>query len=206
MIQLFKSLGKRLRKIGPERPKDVRDEYPQYDIGRHTYGLPLIVSWDEGTTCRIGSFCSIASGVMIFLGGEHRVDWATTYPFNVLWEVAGHLTGHPGSKGNVDIGNDVWIGTEALIMSGVTIGDGAVVGARSVVTKDIEPYAIYAGNPARLVRKRFGEETIRQLLEIKWWDFRDEDIEKLLPFMLDTDIGRFIDRVAGIRKQGAAGR
>lgn len=87
---------------------------------------------------------------------------------NVLWESGRHISGHPKSKSEVIIGNDVWIGIESAIMSGVKISDGGVIGARAVVTKDIEAYAIYAGNPARLVGKRFDEATIQQLLELEW--------------------------------------
>jgi len=151
-----------------------------------------IRAWNEGATLKIGAFCSFGPGAKIFLGGEHRVDWVTTYAFNFLWQSGRHLTGHPKTKGDVIIGNDVWIGTEAMIMSGVKIGDGAVVGARSLVAQDIEPYAIYAGNPARLVRKRFDDATIQHLLELEWWNFSDEEIEQLLPLLLNTDIQAFI--------------
>jgi acetyltransferase-like isoleucine patch superfamily enzyme len=191
-MNLFKLLDKLLGKKRPKRPKELRTKYPQYEIGRGTYGGAKILTWGEGAVFRIGAFCSIATDVKIFLGGEHRVDWATTYPFNRLWESGAGISGHPGTKGDVVIGNDVWIGTEAMIMSGVTIGDGAVVAARSMVTKDIEPYAIYGGNPARLIKKRFDEETVRSLLEIEWWNFSDDKIETLLPLMLSTDLAAFI--------------
>lgn len=175
-------------------------KYPQYDIGRHTYGKLKVLSWGEDATLKIGAFCSITNGVKIFLGGDHRVDWATTYPFSFLWEKGWDIPGHPGTKGDVIIGNDVWVGTEAIIMSGVTIGDGAVIGARAVVAKDIEPYAIYAGNPARLVRKRFDDSIVQQLLALKWWDFNDSEIEQLLPFMLSTDIKKFIVTATRIKQ------
>ncbi len=90
--------------------------YPDFKIGRCTYGRPEVLSWGEGTTLEVGAFCSIADGVKIFLGGEHRVDWVTTYPFNFLWERAYSFKGHPASKGDVIIGNDVWIGAESVIM------------------------------------------------------------------------------------------
>lgn len=191
-MMTFKSFQKTNadRKFG--RADDLRKKYPQYDIGRCTYGNPAIRTWNEGASLKIGAFCSIAEGVKILLGGEHRSDWVTTYPFNVLWESGRHITGHPKTKGDVIIGNDVCIGTDAVILSGVVIGDGAVVGARSVVSKDVEPYAIYAGNPALLVRKRFDEKTIQQLLALEWWNFKDEEIEKMLPLMLHTDVRTFI--------------
>lgn len=168
--------------------------YPQYEIGRYSYGNTKIMSWGEGATLKIGSFCSFASGVKIFLGGEHRTDWATTYPFNMIWERARLFKGHPKTKGDVIIGHDVWIGTDAIIMSGVTIGNGAVIGARAVVARDVAPYTIVVGNPARVIKKRFDDVTIQQLLEIAWWNFDDQEIESLLPVMLSTDIQSFIHR------------
>ena len=180
----------------------MQEKYPQYEIGRGTYGSPEIITWQEGATLKIGAFCSIAEGVKFFLGGEHRVDWVTTYPFSFLWESGRHITGHPKTKGDVIVGNDVWIGAEAVIMSGVKIGDGAVVGARAVVTKNMEPYAIYAGNPARLVKKRFDEKTIQQLLALEWWNFTDEEIEQILPLMLNTDIRTFIVEAKRIKETG----
>ncbi len=187
-----------LRKLGIIRKKTLQERFPQFAIGRGTYGDPEVVNWNSGRTLRIGSFCSIAPGVRIFLGGDHRIDWVTTYPFSELWEQAKQFSGHPASKGDVVIGNDVWIGNEALILSGVTIGDGAVIGARAVVTKDVPPYAIVAGNPAKLIRMRFDEATVAALLEVGWWDWNDAEIERSLPLLLNDDIQAFL-RSAGRR-------
>ena len=130
---------------------------------------------------------------MILLGGEHRTDCATTYPFSVTWgKKNGKHINNGTTKGDVIIGNDVWIGTDAIIMSGVTIGDGAVIGARSLVIKDVPPYTIYAGSPARFIRKRFDDETIRRLMEIKYWDWTEEKIEQMLPLLLSPDVHAFI--------------
>ncbi len=96
------------------------DKNKNYDIGDWTYGDPQVLSWGEGTTLKIGKFCSLAKDVTIMLGGEHRIDWVTTYPFNAIFQDATHIIGHPKSKGNVVIGNDVWVGKGALILSGVT--------------------------------------------------------------------------------------
>jgi chloramphenicol O-acetyltransferase type B len=189
----IRRLLEKLHIIRAPKKKTLRDEYPQYHVGKYTYGTPVIYTRNEGTIFQIGAFCSIASGVKIFLGSEHRTDWVTTYPFSVKWKKARHITGHPGSKGNVIIGNDVWIGREAFIMSGVTIGDGAVIGARSLVAKDVPPYAIFAGNPARFIRKRFDDATIDRLLELKWWDWEDTEIEQMLPLLLSTDLNAFLD-------------
>jgi len=168
--------------------------YPKYKIGRWTYGKPEVLSWNEGTILEIGAFCSIANGTKIFLGGEHRVDWVTTYPFNVLWKQGRHIKGHPSTKGNVIIGNDVWLGVESVILSGVNIGDGAVIGTRSVVTQNIPPYAIVFGNPAKVLRYRFNEETIAALLEIAWWNWDDEKIADFLPLLLNQNIQEFISK------------
>lgn len=105
------------------------------------------------------------------------------------------IEGHPSTKGDVDIGNDVWIAKEAVILSGVKIGDGAVIGAGAVAAKDVPPYAIVVGNPARIVRKRFDEETIQRLLQIKWWDWDDTQIERFLPMILSQDTAAFLQAV-----------
>jgi len=191
---IFSLLKKLVRCFRTEKKQDIREQYPQYQIGRCTYGNPQILTWGEDSNLEIGAFCSIGRGVMIFLGGEHRTDWVTTYPFNILWESARNIKGHPKTKGDVIIGNDVWIGYNAVILSGVSIGDGSVIGTDAVVTTDIPPYAIAAGNPARVLKKRFDEETIVRLINLKWWDWEDERIEKMLPFLLNTDIQAFLNK------------
>jgi len=151
------------------------------EVGDYTYGSPKILHWGEEAKIKIGKFCSIADEVVIFLGGNHRIDWITTYPFSALsieWPEASNIVGHPVTKGDVIIGNDVWIGYGATIMSGITIGDGAVIGARSVVTKNVAPYSIFAGNPAKEIKKRFDDKTIEKLLNLKWWDWSIEKIKK----------------------------
>lgn len=176
-----------------KRKKTLQELYPQFQFGRETYGNPKVHAWGEGATLRVGSFTSIASGVQIFLGGEHRIDWVTTFPFNKLWEEGKNIPGHPRTKGDILIGNDVWIATEAIIMSGVTIGDGAVIGARAVVTKDVPPYSIVAGNPAIMIKKRFDDKTIQRLLEIKWWDWDNSKIREALPLLLNNEIDNFFE-------------
>jgi acetyltransferase-like isoleucine patch superfamily enzyme len=201
-MNIAKHFKKIFRRLRGKKAKGLHEKYPQYAIGRGTYGDPDIIWQNDQATLRIGAFCSIAEGVTIFMGGEHRVDWVTTYPFNYLWKCGMHITGHPKTKGDVIIGNDVWIGLDAVIMSGVTVGDGAVIGARAVITKDVEPYAIYAGNPARLIRKRFDEPTIQQLLELEWWNCKDEEIERLIPLMLSGDVHTFIVEAGKIKSSG----
>ncbi len=143
-------------------------------IGRHTYGSPKVFGNHNLVT--IGSFCSIARAVVILSCHEHRVDWVSTYPFSEIWQCGNE--GHPTGKGEIVIGNDVWIGYGSIILSGVTIGHGAVIGAGSVVTKDIKPYSVVAGNPAKLIRMRFADSEIEKLLKMAWWNWSDEKIKK----------------------------
>jgi len=190
-IPRLKRLAKEVWRRRPQQT--VQEKFPQFEIGRGTYGIPKIRSWQEGPTLRIGAFCSIAANVQIFLGGEHRVDWVTTYPFSVFWPSARRIRGHPRIRGDVVIGNDVWLGTDATILSGVTIGDGAVIGAGAVVSKDVPPYTIVVGNPGTILRRRFDERTIERLLELRWWDKDDNWIKQYLPLMLDVDASAFLD-------------
>jgi acetyltransferase-like isoleucine patch superfamily enzyme len=160
----------------------------RFEVGRGTYGEPKVNHWGENATLRVGSFCSIANGVTIFLGGNHRVDWITTYPFSTLWDSAKGISGHPHTKGDVVIGNDVWIGANATILSGITIGNGAVIGACALVTKSVAPYTIVAGNPAKVIRKRFSEEEILLLEKLAWWDWPEEKLNKSMQILLSGDI------------------
>lgn len=166
-----------------------------FDIGAYTYGLPNVLHWGEKSTLRIGKFCSIADDVTIFLGGNHRTDWITTYPFVVInkdFPNATSVVGHPSTKGDVVIGNDVWIGKAATIMSGVSVGDGAVIAANSVITKDVKPYEIVGGNPATHIRFRFSDQAIQRLLQIRWWDWNIDDINKQVKNLCGADVDQFI--------------
>ena len=163
--------------------------------GKYTYGNPTVREWGEGAKLTIGNFCSIAENVRIYLGGNHRTDWVTTFPFgnidkNIFNKFDG--TGHPSTKGDVIIGNDVWIGINATIMSGVTIGDGAVIAANSHVVKNVEAYSIVGGNPAKFIKYRFTPEQIEKLLQIKWWYWEDSKINEFTPLLCNTDINLFI--------------
>ena len=169
------------------------------EVGDHTYGNPTVRWWGEKARLRIGPYCSIADGVTIFLGGNHRTDWVSTYPFSHIpqdpWGALA-IQGHPATRGDVAIGADVWIGDGAAILSGVTIGHGAVIGARAVVGRDIPPYAIVAGNPARILRHRFPPETVAALLEVAWWERSEAEIRALVPYLLSGDMPAFF-RAAG---------
>ncbi|MBW6474229.1 MAG: CatB-related O-acetyltransferase [Anaerolineaceae bacterium] len=168
-------------------------KYSQYDIGEWTYGSPQIKKWDDNTKLTIGKYCSIAGNVQILLGGEHRPDWITTFPFNVLFSEANQFHGHPSTKGNVIIGNDVWIGQNVIILSGVTIGNGAVIGAASLVTKDIPAYSIAAGNPAKIIKYRFTRQQIDELEKICWWNWPHDNVIEALPLLLSSNIDSFIN-------------
>jgi acetyltransferase-like isoleucine patch superfamily enzyme len=150
----------------------------KFIIGSHTYGVPRILFENDEANLIVGKYCSFAEGVRIFLGGNHRLDWISTYPFGEIYkkEVSVEISGSASSKGDVKIENDVWIGFNSTIMSGVKISNGAVIAACSVVTKDVGPYEIWAGNPAKFIRKRFDEKNIEKLLNIEWWDLPHEDV------------------------------
>lgn len=186
-----------MRLLSKSKVRFMRDDsqYRAFDIGEYTYGAPTVLYPNEpGARLRVGKFTSIADQVVIALGGNHRTDWVTTYPFSVLLDEFRHISGHPATKGDVVIGNDVWIAYGATILSGVTVGDGAVIGARAVVAKDVPPYAIVAGNPARVIRNRFSDDTIARLLRIHWWDWDIATIKQHVPEMLSSNVDEFACR------------
>lgn len=146
---------------------------------------------------KIGKFCSIACGAkFIFNAANHALGSLSTYPFPIFFEEWG-LPTDTGSvaqawdnHGNIEIGNDVWIGYEAVILSGVSIGDGAIIGTRAVVTKDVPPYTIVGGVPAKPIRKRFDDETIEKLESLRWWDWSEESIKRNIAAIRSGDISK----------------
>jgi acetyltransferase-like isoleucine patch superfamily enzyme len=158
-----------------------------------------IISWSDDYKIHVGKYCSIGRDCNFFLHANHRPDWITTS--SQLWgpvtpEIANlHMgMGHPLCKGDIVVENDVWIGAKSTIMSGVKIHNGSVVGANSVVTKDIPPYAIAVGNPAKIVKYRFEERQIDALLKIKWWDWTEDRIKTEAMLMWSDKIDEFIDK------------
>lgn len=141
----------------------------------------------------IGKYCSIGSGASFIMAGNqgHRSDWITTYPF-YYQNYDNALDGFK-KAGDTIVGNDVWIGTEAMIMSGVKIGDGAIIAGRSIVTKDVEPYSIVGANPAKLIKYRFDKSLINKLLELKWWNWTEEQIKKGIKYLCSDDINALYD-------------
>lgn len=179
-----------------------------HEVGQFSYGYPKVRFSETGAKLRMGRYCSVADKVEILLGGNHRMDWATTYPFTALpelWPSAKSLEGSHASNGDVTIGHDVWLGSGCLILSGVTIGPGAVIGAHAVVTRDVPPYAIVAGNPARLIRIRFAEEVVTALLDGAWWDLPSDEVVPLIPLLQSNLIPELLAALAA-RRDGAPGR
>lgn len=194
-----------MREIYP-RPGDLQTVYlkdvvtgPNIEIGDYTmyndferdprdfernnvlYHYPV-----NGDKLRIGKFCSIACGAkFLFNSANHTLRSLSTYPFPIFYEEWG-LEGKDirqawDNKGDIVIGNDVWIGYQAVILAGVTVGDGAIIGSRAVVTRDVPPYTIVGGVPAKPIRKRFDEDTIAQLQALRWWDWDQETIRRAIP-------------------------
>ncbi len=167
------------------------------NIGDYTYGRPIIFFWDNQTKLEIGKFCSIADNVRILLGGNHRIDWVSTYPFNVLSKDFSHghnIIGHPATNGNIKIGSDVWIGNDVIILSGVEVGNGAVIGAGSLVSKSVKPYEVVGGNPIKTLKKRFTDDSISKLLEIAWWNWPIHKINENIHLICSNDITKFIEK------------
>lgn len=167
-----------------------------WEIGDHTYGSPgsPIIIEPEYAGLKIGKYCSIGREVLMILG-NHRPDTVSTYPFKVLcgfWPEAKDMADDHFTKGDILIGNDVWIGARANIMSGVTIGSGAIIATAAVVTKDVPPYAIVGGNPAQVIRYRFPDKIIENLLAVAWWDWPEEIIRERMPLLMSDDIERFV--------------
>jgi acetyltransferase-like isoleucine patch superfamily enzyme len=170
--------------------------FGQGDANSSNKERPKIRFSEPNSVLRFGSFCSVAAGLVVFLGGNHRTEWVSTFPF-------GNTPGGDffkkqnkeliKSNGDVTIGNDVWIGEHVVIMSGITVGDGAVIAANSHVVKDVEPYSIVGGNPARHIKYRFSQEQIEKLLKIKWWDWDDEKIQENIPLLCNKYIDMFIE-------------
>ncbi len=162
------------------------------NIGDFTYGKPEIYKWTNNYGLKIGKFCSIAKGVKIFVDGNHRTDWVSTFPFGEVINGIPKNPGHPTSRGDMEIGNDVWIGQEAMILSGVKIGDGAVIAAGSVVVKDVGDYEIVGGNPAKNIKFRFSPNQIEALKKIAWWNWELNKIKKEVSKIQSGDIDSFI--------------
>lgn len=174
----------------------VRDPV-EFERNNVLYHYPV-----NGDRLVIGKYCSIACGAKFLLNSaNHTLRSLSTYPFPIFYEAWGTPVSEVSSawdnRGDIVIGNDVWIGYEAVILSGVHIGDGAIIGARAVVTRDVEAYTIMGGVPARPIRKRYDEETIQRLLALRWWDFPPEQMRKCLDALEQGDL-QALEQMAGV--------
>ncbi|WP_293915876.1 MULTISPECIES: type B chloramphenicol O-acetyltransferase [unclassified Sphingobacterium] len=178
-------------------PNIIAGKYSYYSGYYHGHSFDdcaryLFPDRDDVDKLIIGSYCSIGSGASFIMAGNqgHRYDWVSSFPFFYMSEVLHFSESKDGFQraGDTLIGNDVWIGSEAMIMPGITIGHGAVVGSRALVTKDVEPYSIIGGNPAKLIKKRFSENHIALLLEMRWWDWEDSVVKEAMPVLCSNDI------------------
>ena len=161
------------------------------DIGKYTYGLDrnCFIGLSTNTPVKIGRYCSFGPNVKIFLNSDHPINLVSTFPLKTLVKQKSPWPNLDAiSKGGVKIGNDVWVGANSLIMSGIKISDGAVIAAGSIVTKNIGPYQLVGGNPAKIIKSRFKKIQIDALLRIKWWNWSEEKIKKHLDeFYLDVE-------------------
>jgi len=169
------------------------------NVGEYTYGQKdiKIIDFKGSSKVNIGKFCSIASYVTIFLDANHRTDWATTYPFGHINQTSFNNfngKGHPSGNGDVNIGNDVWISQGVSIASGVNIGDGAVIASYSHVVKNVDPYTIVGGNPAKLIKYRFTKKQTADLLNIKWWNWNIKKINENLHLLCSNNIDILINK------------
>lgn len=181
------------------------------EVGARTYGHPVIHWTEKQKTAhrlRIGDYCSIADRVVVYVGtrGRHALDFVTTYPVRQLYPSqvprlcqSAHVSGDL----SVTIGSDVWIGREVLILSGVTIGHGAVIGARSVVTRDVAPYDKVVGAPARSIGSRFAPDVVAALLDLAWWELPEEVIAENVDALDSPNIAGFLKRMAEVKRRVA---
>ncbi|AEG18353.1 CatB-related O-acetyltransferase [Methanobacterium paludis] len=162
-------------------------------IGKYTYGNPKIFMWTDKYVVKIGNFCSIAKNCVIIVDGNHRMNLITTYPLKEKF-MKEECSKYPLGKGKgIKIGNDVWIGLNVTILPGVEIGDGAIIGAGSMVTKNVGDYEIVAGNPTKHIKYRFNEKQRKALKKIAWWNWDIEQIRENADMIQSSEIDEFID-------------
>lgn len=157
-------------------------------VGAFTYGIEdiEILSWGENIEISFGRFCSVASGLKLYCGGNHRSDWFSTFPFGHVYSQFFQIkpiVGTPVSNGNITIGNDVWIGRDVTIFSGICVGDGAIIASNSHVVKDVLPYTIVGGNPAKIIKCRFNDDIVRKIHDLQWWNLNVKELEKIVPYL-----------------------
>jgi len=190
-------------------PLDKQVNNPNIIVGRYSYysgyyhghsfeecARYLMPDRDDVDKLIIGSFCSIGTGASFVMAGNqgHRMEWISTFPFFYSGEecMRDAANGYLPARDTV-IGHDVWIGSESMVLPGIRIGSGSVVGARSVVTKNVDPYTIVAGNPAKPIRKRFSDEEIKKLLEMQWWNWSDDQLAHAMPLLCSEKVEELYD-------------
>jgi acetyltransferase-like isoleucine patch superfamily enzyme len=185
-------LKDRIRKLLGIKPKSAKLP-ANVIIGQHTYGLNknMVAGAGPDAGLSVGSYCSIGPDVLFLCKVDHPLNYPSTYPFKTrLWS-----PDQPNSdaitKGPITLGHDVWIGARAIVLSGVNIGTGAVVAAGAIVTKDVPPYAIVGGNPARVIKKRFNDQQIEKLLATRWWERSDAELRDMAD-LLYGDVDAFL--------------
>jgi acetyltransferase-like isoleucine patch superfamily enzyme len=165
-------------------------------MGNMSYYAPNVVKY-TGDTGRviIGNFASVAPDADFYVGGLHRTEWVSQYGLRAMLALPGaHEDGFTHGRGDIVVGSDTWVTNGVTVMSGVTIGDGAVVGTKAVVAKDVRPYAVVVGNPAREIRRRFSDEQVEALLRIRWWDWPTEKVKEHVALLTSPDVDAFIAR------------
>ncbi|MBJ9975526.1 CatB-related O-acetyltransferase [Pseudomonas sp. S75] len=192
---------KRLRAMDKlERAAEkIRLRYPRSTVGVGSYGIPQVTEFGDESVLRIGNYTSIAAGVQVLLGGEHRTDWLTTYPFPAMIEGLEDIKDYAPSKGDVVIGSDCWICTNAVILSGVTVGHGAIVAAGAMVSRDVPPYAVVGGNPCKFIRWRFDEPVRQALLEAAWWDWPVAEVKQVARLLSSADLDGLLEYIEARR-------
>ena len=177
-------------------------------VGKWSYGSPKIYRYNSKNKIYIGNFCSIGPEVKIIIGGNHRTDWVTTSPlpddsfnFDNTFANARKIKNFESSNGDLHVKNDVWIGAFSIILSGITLGNGCVIAAGSVVTKDVKPYTIVGGAPAKFLRSRFNKKQSKFLNESGWWDLEDEKINFLSQYLLNKNVSEFINKFKELKNK-----
>ena len=196
-VRSLRDFGKRLEEVvkGAERTRWQRlTKAGSVVAGIGTYGFPEVHPFIfDDVRLIVGNYCSLANSATFLLGGEHSLDRTTTFPFRIRFGLTDAGTdGFPKPTGNTVLGSDVWVGARALILSGCRIGHGAVVAGGAVVTRDVPPYAVVGGNPARVLGFRLTEEQRRALLRIEWWNWPEERVRRMVPFLSGPDVDAFI--------------
>ncbi len=176
------------------------------EVGKWSHGNPSIYRWDWKSKIIIGNFCSLGSDINFYVGGDHRADWISTSPlppsqFNETFKKTKTIKNLAKSKGDIVIGHDVWIGGRSTILSGVTIGTGAIIAAGSLVVNNVEPYTISGGNPNRVIKKRFEDSIIKKILDTEGWFLEDAEIDTLSKFLLSSDTENFFSLINSIKKK-----